>query len=267
MNDSGEEVSSDSVLTDAQISAGLEGLPQWLVGRSSRQTGSRAHCLLRSSRCDTFPDGAALAGRVADALRGTEDHLCLSVYDGRPWGVFYVTLRTRTSPDGAEDPPFCVTGRDVALASQVEALLPPEGAGRERGRRPVGVRPEELLGHGRLTEMLTGLPGWEAQYPPPRRRPHWPPEFIQRHVPCAGFAEGLSLLQRVTPLSAGAVGHLIADVNGACEPVRMTLMLRAVNEDDTIGQPIYGVTLPDIEVATAINAALNVVADAEVSRP
>ena len=91
------------LLSTEELQSELAGLPRW------RREGDT---IVRSVKADTYADGIRLIARVAQVADGLDHHPDIDVR----WTT--VTFRLSTHSAGG------LTGRDVALAREIDRLAP-----------------------------------------------------------------------------------------------------------------------------------------------
>ena len=89
------------LLSDAEITAGLERLPAW------SRTGDT---ITRTVRCSSFPEAIALVVRVADAAEAADHHPDMLIR----WRRVTFTLSTHAAGG--------LTAKDLALAAEIDRL-------------------------------------------------------------------------------------------------------------------------------------------------
>ncbi|MDP9468506.1 MAG: 4a-hydroxytetrahydrobiopterin dehydratase [Chloroflexota bacterium] len=92
------------LLTELEIAAGLDGLPDW------RREGET---LLRTVRTETFRDAIALVNRVADAAEEADHHPDIEIN----WRRVTFRLTTKASKG--------LSAKDLAMAAAIDRLSAP----------------------------------------------------------------------------------------------------------------------------------------------
>ena len=90
-----------ALLTEPEIAAALERLPEW-----SRE----GEWVVRTVRCPTFREAIDLVDRVADAAEAADHHPDMQIVWRR------VTFRLTTKASGG------LTEKDMAMAAQIERM-------------------------------------------------------------------------------------------------------------------------------------------------
>jgi 4a-hydroxytetrahydrobiopterin dehydratase len=101
-----------ALLSEDEVSAALSGLPAWQ---------REGHTIARELRFPTFREAIAFVDRVADLAEAADHHPDIDIR----WRRVTLSLTTKASHG--------LTGRDVALATQIDTLV--EGLGLEAGER------------------------------------------------------------------------------------------------------------------------------------
>lgn len=92
------------LLTDAEVTAALTGLPQW------RREGA---AIIRTVELPTFPDAIALVDRVAAAAQARDHHPDIDIR----WRTLTFTCATHSAGG--------ITRLDVELAREIDRLASP----------------------------------------------------------------------------------------------------------------------------------------------